>query len=131
MPPHRQPTISTHVLDNERGQPAVGVQVTLERRHGDAFTMLTSATTDEDGRIANLLPGQLQAGAYRIAFDAASYFVQGGAESGAEHEQGAGETGDECFLQTVAIEFQITDTTRHYHVPLLMTRYACTSYRGS
>jgi 5-hydroxyisourate hydrolase len=120
MPPHRQPTISTHVLDNERGQPAVGVQVTLERRHGDAFTTLASAATDEDGRIERLLPGPLQAGAYRIVFDAASYFEEAGAD--------AGET---PFLRSVAIEFQIADTSRHYHVPLLMTRYACTSYRGS
>ena len=73
MPPHRQPSISTHVLDNERGLPAVGVRVTLERRDGDAFTTLASATTDADGRIASLLPGQLQAGAYRIAFDYAIF----------------------------------------------------------
>jgi 5-hydroxyisourate hydrolase len=119
MPPHRQPSISTHVLDNERGLPAVGVRVTLERRDGDAFTTLTTATTDEDGRIANLLPGQLQPGAYRIAFDAAGYF--------ADQEQG-----DEApFLRSVAIEFQIADASRHYHVPLLLTRFACTSYRGS
>ena len=120
MPPHRQPTISTHVLDNERGQPAVGVQVTLERRHGDAFTTLASATTNEDGRIDRLLPGPLQAGSYRIIFDAAGYF-----------DVAAEAAGDAPFLRSVAIEFRITDTARHYHVPLLMTRYACTSYRGS
>jgi 5-hydroxyisourate hydrolase len=123
MPPHRQPTISTHVLDNERGQPAVGVQVTLERRHGDAFTTLTSATTDDDGRVGNLLPGPLQAGIYRIAFDAAGYF---------EAQDPNPPTGDGVpFLRSVAVEFQIVDTGRHYHVPLLMTRFACTSYRGS
>jgi 5-hydroxyisourate hydrolase len=120
MPPHRQPTISTHVLDNERGQPATGVQVTLERRHGDAFTTLASAATDEDGRVDRLLPGPLQAGAYRIVFDAAGYFDAAG-----------GDADDAPFLRSVAIEFQITDTGRHYHVPLLMTRFACTSYRGS
>jgi len=123
MPPHRQPTISTHVLDNERGQPAVGVHVTLERRHGDAFTTLASATTDDDGRAASLLQGQLQAGIYRIVFDAAGYF--------AGQDPAAGEGDSVPFLRTVAIEFQITDTGRHYHVPLLMTRFACTSYRGS
>ena len=123
MPPPRHPTISTHVLDNERGQPAVGVQVTLERRHGDAFTTLASATTDDDGRIGSLLPGQLQAGVYRIVFDAAGYF------EGQAPEGGASDAAP--FLRTVAIEFQITDTDRHYHVPLLMTRFACTSYRGS
>jgi 5-hydroxyisourate hydrolase len=121
MPPQRQHTISTHVLDNERGQAAVGVHVTLERRHGDAFTTLASATTDDDGRVANLLPGQLQAGIYRIVFDAAGYF----------EGQHPGETDAAPFLRTVAIEFQIADTDRHYHVPLLMTRFACVSYRGS
>ena len=52
MPPHRDPSISTHVLDNERGQPAVGVRVTLERLEGDSFVMLSSGVTDDDGRIA-------------------------------------------------------------------------------
>lgn len=123
MPPHRQPTISTHVLDNERGQPAVGVQVTLERRHGDAFTTLTSATTDDDGRVGNLLPGPLQAGIYRIVFDAAGYFEG--------QDPSVSESDAAPFLRSVAVEFQIVDTDRHYHVPLLMTRFACTSYRGS
>jgi 5-hydroxyisourate hydrolase len=123
MPPHRQPTISTHVLDNERGQPAIGVHVTLERRHGDAFTTLANATTDDDGRVGSLLPGQLQAGIYRIVFDAAGYF--------AEQDSAASDDDAVPFLRTVAIEFQITETARHYHVPLLMTRFACTSYRGS
>jgi len=117
MPPHREPSISTHVLDNERGQPAVGVRVTLERRDGDAFTMLASAATDDDGRVANLLPDPLRAGVYRIAFDAAGYFQD--------------RAGDPPFLRTVTVEFEIADTGRHYHVPLLLTRYACTSYRGS
>jgi len=123
MPAHRQPSISTHVLDNERGRPAVGVQVTLERRDGDAYITLASATTDDDGRVASLLPGMLQACAYRIVFDTAGYFGDRGAapDSGAEAP----------FLRSVAIEFQITDTQRHYHIPLLMTRFACTSYRGS
>ena len=117
MPPHRQPTISTHVLDNERGRPAVGVRVTLERRDGDDFVVVTEATTNADGRVPDLLLGPLAAGVYRIGFDAAGYF--------------AGQGGDVPFVRTVTVEFEIADTGRHYHVPLLMTRYACTSYRGS
>ena len=117
MPPHRPHTISTHVLDNERGQPARGVRVRLERRDGDAFTLLTEAVTDQDGRVGSLLPGALEAGVYRITFDAASYF--------------AGQGGEAPFVRVVSIELEIQDTTRHYHVPLLMTRFACTSYRGS
>jgi 5-hydroxyisourate hydrolase len=118
MPPHRQPTISTHVLDNERGQPAVGVRVTLERFEGESFVPLASALTDADGRVADLLaPSDLQDGVYQIRFDAGSYFRQHG--------------GDPPFLRVVSITFEIVDTARHYHVPLLMTRFACTSYRGS
>lgn len=117
MPPHR-PTISTHVLDNERGQPAVGVRVTLERRQGDGFATLAAAATNEDGRVPDLLGGgALLAGVYRISFNAAGYFAaQGGATP---------------FMRVVTVEFEIADTGRHYHVPLLVTRYACTSYRGS
>lgn len=121
MPPPRKPSISTHVLDNERGLPAVGVQVTLERRDGDAFTTLGGGTTDADGRVANLLPGGVRAGVYRIAFDAAGYFA----------DRDGTDVDDAPFIRSVAIEFQVTDTERHYHVPLLLTRFACTSYRGS
>jgi 5-hydroxyisourate hydrolase len=118
VPPPRPPSISTHVLDNERGQPASGVRVTLERRDGGGFALLAEGTTDADGRIAELLaPSELQAGVYRIGFDAAAYFAARG--------------GEPPFIRTVAIEFEIHDPSRHYHVPLLLTRYACTSYRGS
>ena len=118
MPPHRQHTISTHVLDNERGQPAVGVRVTLERLEGDSVVTLVDALTDADGRVGDLLsPFALQAGVYQIGFDAGSYFRQRG--------------GEPSFLRVVTIAFEIVDTGRHYHVPLLMTRFACTSYPGS
>ena len=70
MPLHTR-TISTHVLDNERGQPAIGVSVTLERHDGEAFALLTETTTNDDGRVDDLLGGPLLAGVYRIRFDAA------------------------------------------------------------
>jgi 5-hydroxyisourate hydrolase len=117
MPAHRQPTISTHVLDNERGQPAAGVRVRLERCDGAGCVRLADAVTDADGRIGSLLPGDLLAGVYRISFDAAGYFAEQGGET--------------PFVRAVSIEFEIADTARHYHVPLLLTRFACTSYRGS
>jgi 5-hydroxyisourate hydrolase len=110
-------TISTHVLDNERGQPAVGVRVTLARHERDGFVTLTEAVTNVDGRVPDLLDGSIEAGIYRISFDAAGYFAERGGET--------------PFMRVVTIEFEIVDTARHYHVPLLMTRYACTSYRGS
>jgi 5-hydroxyisourate hydrolase len=117
MPPHRQPTISTHVLDNERGQPAVGVRVTLTRLDPDGLNVVTEAVTNVDGRVPDLLDGPLVSGVYQISFDAAGFFEAQG--------------GDVPFVRAVTIEFEIVDTARHYHVPLLMTRYACTSYRGS
>ncbi|MCC6173968.1 MAG: hydroxyisourate hydrolase [Chloroflexi bacterium] len=120
MASHREPSISTHVLDNERGQPAVGVRVTLARRDGEALTPLATAETDDDGRIGTLLPGSLRTGTYQIGFDTAGYFAR----------QAHGD-GEPPFLRAVIVEFEIVDTTRHYHVPLLLTRYACTSYRGS
>jgi 5-hydroxyisourate hydrolase len=117
MPPHRQPTISTHVLDNERGQPAVGVRVTLSRLDSDGLIVLTEAATNADGRVLDLLAGPMTEGVYQISFDAAGYFARLG--------------GEVPFVRAVTIEFEIVDASRHYHVPLLMTRYACTSYRGS
>ena len=118
MPPHETPSISTHVLDNERGKPACGVRVTLERLEGDSFVTLTDLLTDSDGRITNLLsPFQLEAAIYQISWDAGGYFRKRGGET--------------PFVRMVSVAFEITDTRRHYHIPLLMTRYACTSYRGS
>ena len=117
MPPYRTPTISTHVLDNERGQPAVGVRVTLGRLDPEGLIMVTEAVTNSDGRVPDLLDGPLVPAVYQISFDAAGYFASQG--------------GDVPFVRAVTIEFEILDTARHYHVPLLMTRYACTSYRGS
>src|SRR5688572_26727930 len=106
-------TLSTHVLDVERGVPARGVPVTLQL--GDEH--VASAETGVDGRIADVAGAELAAGVYRITFDVAAYF----------HAQGR----PAPFLQRVTIEFEAKATDRHYHVPLLLSPYACTSYRGS
>lgn len=113
----RRPSLSTHVLDTERGIPAVAVPVTLSRWEGDTLRHLTSAETNHDGRIPQLLDDDLEPGIYQLAFDAAAYF----------HRQG----GDASFFRSIVIDFQIEDVTRHYHVPLLLSRYSCSSYRGS
>jgi 5-hydroxyisourate hydrolase len=112
-----QHTISTHVLDNERGQPAVGVRVTLARLEASGLVVMTETLTNADGRVSDLLDRPLLAGVYQITFDAAGYFAERGGET--------------PFVRAVTVEFEIVDTARHYHVPLLMTRFACTSYRGS
>ena len=111
------PSISTHVLDTERGEPARGVPIALARWEGDTLVTLATAETDEDGRIADLVGGRLQAGAYRLSFDVAAYF----------RAQGR----DAAFFTNVQIDFQVADAGRHYHVPLLLSRYSCASYRGS
>ena len=106
------PTISTHVLDTERGQPATGVRVVLYRLDvGTAPIRMTQALTDGDGRVHDLLERPLTAGDYRLEFDVA-------------HE-------DASFFTKIAIDLRITDTGRSYHVPLLLAPYAVTTYRGS
>jgi len=106
------PTISTHVLDTERGQPASGVHVVLHRLDvGTAPIRMTQALTDGDGRVRDLLERPLTAGDYRLEFDVA-------------HE-------DASFFTKIAVDLRITDTGRSYHVPLLLAPYAMTTYRGS
>jgi 5-hydroxyisourate hydrolase len=107
------PTISTHVLDTEKGAPAVGVHVTLYRLADDGRPLrLTQALTDDDGRVGDLLDRPLTAGAYRLEFNLAS---------------------DETarFFQRLTIDLRVTDTKRSYHVPLLLAPFSLTTYRGS
>ena len=107
-----RPTISTHVLDTERGMPATGVRVTLSRLDvGNGPIRMTQALTDGDGRVRDLLERPLVAGDYRLEFDVA-------------HEDGS-------FFTKVAVDLRIADTNRSYHVPLLLAPYSMTTYRGS
>ena len=111
-PDHATPTISTHVLDTERGVPAQGVHVSLYRLDvADGPIRMTQALTDGDGRVRDLLERPLVAGDYRLEFDVA-------------HE-------DASFFTRLSIDLRITDANRSYHVPLLLSRYSCSSYRGS
>jgi 5-hydroxyisourate hydrolase len=117
MSPDPGHAISTHVLDTERGEPAAGVPVTLSRCDRAGLVVLATQETDQEGRIRDLAGGSLLAGAYQVAFDVAAYF----------RKQGR----DAPFLTRVAIDFRVADAGRHYHVPLLLSPYSCTSYRGS
>jgi 5-hydroxyisourate hydrolase len=96
-------TLSTHVLDTEIGEPAAGVRVGLYR--GDELISLQE--TDDDGRIANLFEAAFQPGEYRLAF-----YVSGG------------------FFERVELTVALVED-RHYHIPLLVSSYACATYRGS
>jgi 5-hydroxyisourate hydrolase len=105
-------SLSTHVLDAVTGRPAIGVAVTLTDVDG---TLLHDATTDDDGRVI-ALGGELGAGVYRLRFDTGSYFAASGVIA---------------FYPEVVIAFEVIDPDSHYHVPLLLSPYAYSTYRGS
>jgi 5-hydroxyisourate hydrolase len=105
-------SLSTHVLDAVSGRPATGIVVTLTDAAG---TTLTTASTDDDGRVAQL-GGDLPAGLYRLHFDTGSYFAA---------------TGTPGFYPEIVIAFEITDPAGKYHVPVLLSPYAYSTYRGS
>jgi 5-hydroxyisourate hydrolase len=110
-------SISTHVLDVSRGRPAQDVPVTLEKKEGPSFTALDSARTDADGRVKELVPeGKLTAGTYRITFDTGAYFTSQGVEG---------------FYPEASIVFVVRDAEAHYHVPLLLSAFGYSTYRGS
>lgn len=110
--------ITTHVLDTARGRPARGVPVVLEVRQGEAWVRLGGGETDGDGRLRSLLPPgtALEAGTFRLTFDTAAYFRACGVEG---------------FFPQAAIVFEVRDGSQHHHVPLLLSPYAYSTYRGS
>lgn len=111
--------ITTHVLDTARGRPASGVPVVLEvRSAGREWKVLGKGITDADGRLKNLLPQGLNLGpgTYRLTFDTAAYFR-------AQNLEG--------FFPEASIVFAVHDAAQHYHVPLLLSPYGYTTYRGS
>ncbi len=110
--------LTTHVLDTARGLPAVGLALRLEARDADGrFAVLASAVTDADGRAPDLVaPGALEAGVYRMIFDTGAWFA------------GRGEQG---FYPEVTVLFEVTEPARHHHVPLLLSPFGYSTYRGS
>lgn len=107
-------SLSTHVLDATTGRPATGVAVTLEQRDGDGWQPVAHGTTDADGRIRPL--GDPAAGVHRITFDSGGYFAGRGVAT---------------FYPQVSVVFEITDAAEHHHVPLLLSPFAYSTYRGS
>lgn len=108
--------ISTHVLDTSIGQPAAGVHVALFRQQDDAtWSEIARSATDANGRIAELAT-ELTVGVYRLMFGVAGYFRQRSVES---------------FYTRVSVEFIVRDAGAHHHVPLLVSPYGYSTYRGS
>jgi len=114
--------LSTHVLDTMNGCPAAGMAVRLERLHGARAETLRTFTTNADGRAdAPLLePARMAAGRYRLHFSVAPYFRSRGVA-----------LPDPPFIDEVQLDFGIADANGRYHVPLLVSPWSYSTYRGS
>ncbi|CAN5337779.1 hydroxyisourate hydrolase [soil metagenome] len=114
--------LSTHVLDTRSGTPAAGMRVVLERLDGGIAVVLRDVRTNGDGRTSEpLLSGDaIEVGRYRLSFSAADYFRQAGVD-----------LPDPPFFDVVTIDFGLADAQGHYHVPLLVSPWAYSTYRGS
>ena len=110
--------VTTHVLDTARGKPAAGVPVRLERGRPDGgFEKISSGVTDADGRLGDLVGEEgLVGGVHRLVFDTNAY-----------HER----CGERGFYPSVTIDFRIEDASQHHHVPLLLSPFGYSTYRGS
>ena len=114
--------LTTHVLDTARGMPAAGVVIWLYRVTGNSHKKIAEVVTNADGRTdAPLLGGkEYQVGSYELVFCAGDYLRQTGQV-----------TGETLFLDEIPIRFGISDAAAHYHVPLLLSGFGYSTYRGS
>jgi 5-hydroxyisourate hydrolase len=110
--------ITTHVLDTSKGRPAAGVRVTLEVKTDGGWTRLGAGATDADGRLRTLLAAgsPIAAGTYRLTFETAAYFAAQGVTA---------------FYPEVQVQFAVQEGGGHFHVPLLLSPYGYSTYRGS
>jgi 5-hydroxyisourate hydrolase len=110
--------ITTHVLDTARGIPAAGLGVVLERQHQAEWQLIGRGETDADGRQRTLMPeaGSAPPGIYRLRFDTRGYFEAQSVPT---------------FYPQVTVTFEVPDGEAHHHVPLLLSPYGYTTYRGS
>ena len=111
--------ITTHVLDTSSGRPAAGIPVSLERKtHTSGWESIGEGMTNVDGRAKDLLsPNEaFLPGDYRLTFDTSAYFASQNIE---------------CFFPLVTVGFVVKDPVQHYHVPLLLSPFGYSTYRGS
>ncbi len=115
--------LTTHVLDTASGKPAEGLTIELYRIDGERREKLKTVTTNDDGRVDGgpiLIGETFVAGTYELVFHAGDYLRRRGAA-----------LADPAFLDIIPIRFGIADITAHYHVPLLLSPYGYSTYRGS
>jgi len=114
--------LSTHVLDTMHGSPAAGMEVALYTTDGEAATLVKRFTLNSDGRSDGPLydNNSLKAGTYRLVFDVAGYFKACGVT-----------LPEPNFLNRVSLDFGVAHTDQHYHVPLLVSPWSYSTYRGS
>ena len=115
--------LSTHVLDTMHGCPAAGMRVELHAMQGGIAALLQRVTLNHDGRSPDgplLQDGELKTGTFRLVFDVGAYFKARGVE-----------LPEPNFLDRVTLDFGVADTSRHYHVPLLVSPWSYSTYRGS
>ncbi len=108
--------ITTHVLDTSIGRAAANVTARLERVTSTGAVSLGVGDTNQDGRIVDLVAGPIEPGRYRLTFDTGAYFARRGVL---------------CFFPEVIILFEITDAAQHHHVPLLLSPFGYSTYRGT
>ena len=110
--------LSVHILDLQSGQPTAGVGVTLEQRDGPHWRALGNAVTDAQGRVRALYPAgkPLAAGAYRIVFKTGEHYAK---------------LRQPTFFDQIPVEFKVADTAQHYHIPLLLSPFGYSTYRGN
>ena len=107
--------VTTHVLDTALGRPAAGMPVRLLQVSPEGARVVGESATDGDGRVSELGPDRLEPGTYQLVFDTAAY---------------AAATDQRCFFPEVTLTFLVADTS-HHHVPLLLSPFAYSTYRGS
>jgi len=110
--------LSVHVLNLVSGVPSPGIEVTLERHQGDTWQPLAQGTTNEQGRIAELFPAgsPLTQGQYRVVFKTGDYYKR---------------LQQDTFFPEIPVIFDVRQTGQHYHIPLLLSPYGFSTYRGS
>jgi 5-hydroxyisourate hydrolase len=108
--------ITSHVLDAATGTPAAGVPVTLSQLSDVGWQVLAEAVTDADGRVSQFGPESVPVGRYRVTFDTQTYFAS---------------LGRDAFYPEVQVVFELAEVNAHYHVPLLLSPFAYSTYRGS